>query len=164
MSEGGMPRGGSIILITFLLAMVLAIIPMPDWARYMRPEWAVLVLIYWCLALPTRVNVLSGWTVGLCLDVLYGSLLGQHAMALAIVAWAVTKMHQQIRVYPLWQQALVVFMFVALNQLMVVWVKGIIGQSPDSPWLYWLPSVTSAILWPWLFIMMRDVRRRFRVS
>lgn len=156
-------RGGSTILVTFAIALGLTALPLPDWARPFRPEWVTLVLVYWCLALPSRVNVGVGWLVGLFVDVITGNLLGQHALSLAVVAYVTVKVHTQVRVYPLWQQALSVFVLVALSQLLVVWVKGIIGQAPES-WVYWAPSVTSAVLWPWIYIVMRDVRRKFRVA
>lgn len=156
-------RGGGVITITFMVALALTALPLPELARPFRPEWTTLVLVYWCLALPSRVNVGVGWLVGLFVDVISGNLLGQHALALAVVAFVTVKVHKQVRVYPLWQQALSVFVMVALSQLLAVWVKGIIGEAPDS-WLYWAPSVTSALLWPWMFIILRDVRRKFRVA
>ncbi|MDX1811856.1 MAG: rod shape-determining protein MreD, partial [Gammaproteobacteria bacterium] len=52
---------------------------------------------------------------------------------------------------------------VALGQLLVVWVKGITGDSPQS-WTYWAPSFASAIIWPWVFVFLRSLRRKFRVS
>lgn len=156
-------RGGGAIVITFAIALGLTALPLPEWARAFRPEWVTLVLVYWCLALPSRVNVGIGWIIGLFTDVITGNLLGQHALSLAVVAFVTVKVHKQVRVYPLWQQALSVFVLVALSQLLVVWVKGIIGQAPDD-WVYWAPSVTSALLWPWVYIVMRDVRRKFRVA
>lgn len=156
-------QGGGVIFFTFFLALLLVVVPLPDWARAFRPEWVTLVLIYWCMALPARINVGIGWLAGLSVDILSGSLLGQHALALAVVAFVTIKLHKQIRVYPLWQQALSVFVLIALNQLLVVWIKGIVGQSPES-WFYWAPSVTSALLWPWMFLLLRDVRRKFRVG
>jgi rod shape-determining protein MreD len=58
-------HGGSVIALTFLLALLLTIIPLPEWLRYLRPDWVGLVLIYWCLALPERVGVSTGWLMGL---------------------------------------------------------------------------------------------------
>ncbi len=156
-------QGGKVIVFTLVVALLLVVFPLPDALRPFRPEWATLVLIYWCMALPNRVNIGIAWLVGLLVDVLTGSLLGEHALAMAIVVFFTIKLHKQIRVYPLWQQALSIFTLVALGQLLVVWVKGITGESPQS-WLYWAPSLTSAIIWPWVFIMLRGVRRKFRVS
>lgn len=156
-------RGGKIIFFTLLFALVLMIMPLPEWLRPFRPEWVTLAIIYWCLALPSRVNIGIAWLMGLIVDVLTGTLLGQHALAMAIVAFFTVRLHKQIRVYPLWQQSLSVFTLVALGQLLVVWIRGIAGDSPDS-WLYWGPSLTSALVWPVVFLFLRDIRRKFRVA
>jgi len=163
MADNPIPRGGSVITLTFVLALLLTVFPVADWARAYRPEFVTMVLIYWCMALPRRVNIGIAWIMGLLVDVLTGSLMGQHALSMAIVAFVTTKLHRQIRVYPVWQQALTVCTLVALEQLIIVWIKGITGDSPGS-WSYWAPSLTSALLWPWLFGILRGVRRRFRVS
>jgi len=157
------PHGGLAIVITFVLALMLTLLPLPDSAAYLRPEWVTLVLIYWCMAVPERVGVGTAWLLGLLLDGVRGALLGQHALALAVVAYATLHLHRRIRVYPLWQQALTVLVLVALGQLLVLWVKGIIGQPPND-WRYWLPSLTSMLLWPWTFLVLRDVRRKFQVE
>lgn len=156
-------RGGGIIVLSFVVALMLTVMPLPYWADIVRPAWAAMVLIYWCLALPERVGVGVGWTTGLLLDVLQGTLLGQYALALAIVAYLTLKLHRRVRVFPLWQQAVTVLMLVVLEQLLVLWIKGITGQSPNV-WLYLLPAATSTLLWPWVFVIMRNLRRHFRVT
>ncbi|MEK6750203.1 MAG: rod shape-determining protein MreD [Pseudomonadota bacterium] len=154
--------GTGAVVASFGLAIVLAIIPLPEWLRYLRPEWVTLMVIFWSLAVPGRINVGTGWILGLIIDILYGTLIGQHALALAVVSFITARLHQQIRIYPMWQQALSVFTLVALNQLLVVWVKGIAGQPPKT-WFYWVPSLTSALIWPWLYIFMREIQRRYKV-
>jgi len=155
-------RGGWIIVLSFVVAMLLSILPLPQVVDPFRPEWTALVLIYWCLALPERVGVGSAWLVGLLMDVLKGGLLGEHALGLTVVAFLALKLHQRIRVYPMWQQALSVLMLLALYQLVTLWINGIIGR-PARTWLYWAPSLTGTMLWPALFLLLRDLRRRFRV-
>lgn len=156
-------HGYGLILLTFLLALMLTVIPLPQWAAAFRPEWIAMVLIYWCMALPERVGVGTAWLIGLLLDVLTGALLGQHALALALVAFLTLKLYQRIRVFPLWQQALSILVLVAMQQMVSLWVKGVIGLAPDN-WTYWMPSFTSMLLWPWLFIILRDFRRRFSIN
>ena len=138
-------------------------LPLPVWAQAFRPEWVTLVLIYWCMALPGRVSIGWGWAAGLMLDITLGNLLGLHALAMSIVAFLTIKLYQRIRVYPLGQQALAILVLVAMSQLLILWILGIIGATPDS-WTYWLPSISSAIIWPWMFIVMRGARRHFRVA
>ncbi|MEK7322392.1 MAG: rod shape-determining protein MreD [Pseudomonadota bacterium] len=156
-------HSGWIIIASFVVALLLGIVIMPAWTALFRPEWAAMVLIYWCLALPHRINVGYGWLAGLCVDVLSGALLGQHALGFAVIAYLVVKLHQRLRVFPVWQQALSVTVFVALEQLLVLWVQGMIGLAHES-WTYWLPSIVSGLLWPWTFWLLRRLRRRFRVS
>lgn len=76
-------RGGLVILLSFILAFLLTVLPLPDWARFYRPQWSTLVLIYWTLASPYRVGVGIGWATGIVIDVITGTLLGQHALALS---------------------------------------------------------------------------------
>ena len=157
-------RGGGAIVLSLALALMLAIVPLPGWAEMARPEWTLLVLIYWCLAVPNRIGVGYSWLAGLCVDVLTGSLLGEHGLGYALVAFLVVRLHQRIRVYPEWQQAGVVLLLLLLNQLTCLWVLGITGRAPDGMLLYLLPSVVGMLLWPLVFGLLRSYRRRFAVA
>ena len=88
-------RGGGIIVLSFILALSLTIIPLPNIIEGLRPEFVSLTLIYWCMALPSRVGLGSAWTAGLFLDVLRDTLLGQHALALTLVAFFILQLHQK---------------------------------------------------------------------
>jgi rod shape-determining protein MreD len=157
-------RGGVVIVITFCIALILMVLPLPEWARAFRPQWVTLTLIYWALALPHRVGVGSGFLVGIVLDVLSSApLLGQHALGLSIVAYATVKLHQRIRLYPLWQQSLVILALLVAEHLIRFWSLGAIGAQPPGL-SYWAVPLIGMALWPWMFILLRDLRRRFRVQ
>ena len=156
-------HGGTLILLTFAVAMLLTIMPMSDSFRTLRPDWVTLTLIFWCLALPHRVSVGSGFIAGLLLDVLTGTLLGQHALALSLIAYVCVRMHQRIRIYPMWQQALTVLVLLILHQLLTLWVDSVIGR-PSRPLSYWLPSLISAALWPLVYRLMTGLRVNFSVQ
>ena len=155
-------RGGATILLTFILALLLQMFALPDWAQSLRPDWITLVLIYWCIALPERVGVGVGWLAGLMLDVSNGALLGQNALTLAIVAYLALRLHQRIRLFPLWQQSVSVLLLITLHLMLVLWIKGAVGQSTET-WAYWLPALTSTLLWPPVYIVLRGLRRSYRV-
>ena len=57
-------HGYGVILLTFVAAYVLAVLPLPHWLQWGRPEWVALVLIYWCIALPHRVGMVPAWCWG----------------------------------------------------------------------------------------------------
>lgn len=149
--------------LSIFVAFMLTIMPLPGWAVEFRPEWVTLVLIYWAMALPARTGVTMAWLAGLMLDVSHGAILGQNAIGLVLVIYIIHIQHQRLRVASLVQQALVIFVLILLKQLIVLWVSGIVGHAPDT-WLYFMPSLTSAVLWPWIYIILRDLRRKFGYS
>jgi rod shape-determining protein MreD len=152
-----------VVLVTFIVALMLTAMPLPEGVTVWRPAWVAMVVIYWSMALPQRVSIGTAWVLGILLDVMQGSLLGQHAIGLAIVAYVTAKLHLQIRQHPLYQQSLFVGLMVAVYLCLVVWVNGVNGRPPQS-WAFLTPVMTSMLLWPWLFVILRDVRRRARIS
>jgi len=163
MTRFSAPHGRLALYITFAIALFLTAMPLPDWLVSWRPEWIPLVLIFWCINLPYRVGIGTAWVTGLFLDVLQGALLGQHALALTIVAFLALKLHQRLLVYPLWQQSLSIFVLVMLYQLLLLWISGIAGISTGN-WLYWLPSLSSMLLWPVIDSVLRSIRRSFGIQ
>ena len=151
------------ILLSFLVALMLTALPMPAWAALWRPAWVALVLIYWCMAGPAYAGVVMAWALGLFMDVLVGSLLGQHALALGIVAFVAHRFHRQVRVLPIWQQGVSVFGLVFIYQALILWITGIQGM-PILAAAYWSSPLVSMLLWPWVYIVLRDVRRRYLVA
>jgi rod shape-determining protein MreD len=161
--RGNQHQGGPIIILSFIVALMLTMVPLPNWAQELRPHWVLMTLVYWSMAIPTRIGVGVAWVMGLLLDVTYGSLLGQNALALALVIFLTLNLHQRLRVFPVWQQAIVIFVFSVIFNIINLWIKGISGSAP-SVWLYVLPSFTTALIWPAVFIVLRFARRFYRVA
>ena len=155
-------RGGLIILTTFVVACILTIVPLPDKLVIFRPEWVSLVLIFWCMIVPHRVGVFSGWCMGLFMDVLYGTLLGQYALTMSVLAFLTYKLQTRLRLYPLLQQSMIIMLLIALQQMMGLWIKGISGQAPNNI-TYWLPSLTSTLVWPVVAIILHKIRQIFGI-
>jgi rod shape-determining protein MreD len=151
------------ITLTLLAAIILTLLPMPDWTIWLRPVWVLMVLIYWAMMTPYLVGVGVAWITGLIMDLLNDTLLGEHALAFTIVIYLVGRMHIRLRMYPMLQQGFSIGMFVLIYLFILYCIQGFIGQLPGSH-LYWLAAVTSMLLWPWLFVVMRDCRSRFKVG
>lgn len=147
------------ILLSLLLGLSLAILPMPDWAISARPDWMALLVIYWTLSLPRKFGIGSAWLAGVALDTLTGALLGQHALGLVLIAFVCLKFHLRIRVFPIWQQTMTVFMLLAINQFVLFWVEGLAGGG-EIPEVRWLPVVSGTLLWPLIAQGLGMLRRR----
>lgn len=151
-----------VVLITFVAALILTILPLPAMVADYRPEWVALVLLYWIMALPQRIGVSVAWVLGIALDVLRGALLGQHALALVVVAFIVSHLHLRLRMYPFWQQSVVMGFVLLVYQVLLLWIYDM-TSTVSTAWSYWLPSLTGALLWPWLFMVLRDIRRKYNI-
>ena len=156
-------RGVWVIFISIVLAGMLAIVPLPDWLEIWRPKWMALVVIYWVIALPHRVGLMSAWLIGFFVDVLEGSLLGLNAMTLTIVAYVALSLYQRMRMFTPLQQSITVLMLVAVHQLFVFWVLTATSQNTAADLSFVTPAVSSALLWPLVFILLRSWRRGFNV-
>lgn len=158
----GSHHGGMVILLSLCVALILSIFPLPDLLNAYRIQWVLMVLIYWCMAIPERVGVLISFGCGIMLDILTGSLLGQHAMSFSLISFITLQFHKRLRVFPLWQQALFITLLLILDRLILLVVDGFAGaQAKDIP--YWIAPLIGGLLWPWLYIILRDLRRRFKV-
>jgi len=155
--------GRWVIYLSLFVGLALSLWPLPDAVRPFWPAWSALILVYWGMALPNRVNVGIFWVTGILLDALHGSLLGEHALALALLAFVMTRWYLQLRVFPVSQQILAVALLLALYEFLLFWIRGIAGSG--QPLFYSLaPIVSGALAWPWLYFVLRGLRRRHRVS
>ncbi|EDY86798.1 rod shape-determining protein MreD [gamma proteobacterium HTCC5015] len=149
-----------LVTTTLVLAVIFTLVPLPETAAWFRPDIVALVLMYWWLAHPEKIGIYTGFFMGLLLDVMQGSLLGVHGCGLVIIAWIFLKNYQRIRVLPLVQQALIVFFVLLIKYFIGFWVDNHRIQGFSGTLLYFAPCLTGAILWPWLFVTLRDLRRR----
>ncbi|MEK7990013.1 MAG: rod shape-determining protein MreD [Thiotrichaceae bacterium] len=155
-------HGAWVIIFSFMISLMLAIMPLPQWAAIWRPDWVGLVLIYWAIATPQRVGVGVGWFVGILHDVLSDTLLGQHSLGYCLLAYAGVKLHRRIRVFPLWQQAVGIFILIGISQTLDIWIRGMLGHPPYG-FSFIYPAITSTLFWPWIFILLRDMKRAYQV-
>lgn len=146
-----------------MVALLLAVVPMPDWATWYRPPWIALSLVYWGLRDDTRVGLKTAFVLGLLLDVLTGTVLGEHAAALCILVYVVAKLRLMIRVYPLVQQTLSVFLMLFLYQLVIIWLYNMLGDVRGAG-LFWLPAVTGMLFWPLFVALLSRFGHRSRLD
>jgi len=148
-----------VIYLSFTVGLLLLILPLPDWIRTYRPDWLALILIYWSMALPKYVGLWTALIIGLLADSLLGTLLGQHALALVIITYLNLNLYLRIRVLSLIQQSVYVFGLLLISQIIVFWMDGIMGLKIPVQAVFVAPFI-GALLWPCVFIILRDIRRK----
>jgi len=150
------------VILSFVVAILLALVPLPDGANMYRPDWVVLVLIYWCLQLPDRVGPGAGWFVGLMVDITQAQLLGLNALGMAVVGYLANRFQHRLRMYPWWQQAVSVFFLLLLYRALVGWIRGFVSPAYLG-FDYWVPVLIGMLVWPLLSVILRSTRKTSRV-
>ena len=148
---------------TLLIAFMLSALPMVDWVQWGWPKWVLVVFIYWVIALPHRFGMGWAFILGLLLDLLQGSHLGVNALAMVVVTFFVTLMYRRLRMYRAWQQSFMIFFLVVINQFISYWLQGIGSNASVGLW-FLLPAPVSGFLWLWLVVVLRGIRRAFKVA
>jgi len=157
------PSNVWVVWLSLGLALLLSVTSMPAFMEVGRPLWLALFLAYWVLNVPHRVGMATAWCVGLLADVLNGSLLGQNALILTLISFLVLTLHQRLRMFPMWQQCVVLLVIFGLAQLVQLWLNALTGNRPPTL-LFILPALVSALLWPWVCALLRAVHLRLRVN
>ncbi|MET1079217.1 MAG: rod shape-determining protein MreD [Pseudomonas sp.] len=161
---GPRPSHGWVIWLSFALALLLSVAPMPSFMETGRPLWLAMFITYWTLALPHRVGMTTAWLLGLGADVLYGTLLGQNALVLILITFMVLSLQQRLRLFPVWQQSLVLLVVFGLAQLVQLWLHALTGNRPPPTLVFLLPALVSALLWPWVCAGLRTLHKRLNVN
>ncbi len=152
---------GYIVLLSLLVALILSHMPLPDPISAARPALVLLVAIYWTQFLPTAFGLLAAMLLGIMVDVLSGSLLGQHAFAFVLICYVIAKLRDSMRMFPWWQQGLVLAPLLGLYEFILFWMDGVSGREADTMWR-WLPIVSTALCWPLLCSLLLPFRSTVR--
>jgi rod shape-determining protein MreD len=152
---------------TIFVGMVLAVVRMPQSLPgelgFLRPDWVAMILVYWIIALPHLAGIRLAWLAGIAVDVLLGSPIGQHALSYVLIAYVAASLYQRARMFSVWQQAIILFALLWLNQLVGFWIESIVSPTDWSVW-YFLPAVSGSFLWPSVFMILRYLRRRTGIA
>ncbi len=162
--QSARPRNVWVIVLSLVFAGVLAIVPVPVWLELWRPDWVALVLVYWVIALPHRIGLFTAWIVGFLLDVLEGNLLGLNSMVLTAMAYIALTLYQRLRMFTPLQQSMIMLLMVGSGQLFIFWVQAATGRNTADNLMFIMSALTSALLWPLVFVSLRFWRRSFRVN
>ena len=146
------------VLLTLLLSLVANVAPLSGITLMLRPDFLALVLLFWCIREPRLIGVGIAWFLGLVMDVADGAVFGQHALAYAVLAYAAEYFRRRVLRFPLWQQAAQVAVLLLLCSALVALVR-IVGGAPLPRPSYAVGSLTGALLWPVLTVLLQWPQR-----
>lgn len=148
---------------TLVFALLLTLVPLPGVLEPFKPYWPALVLLYWSLESEDRVTLGLAFTVGLAADLLNGIVLGEQALRLCALVFIAMRFRSRLRFFPMWQQTLAVLALLLNDRVLLLVVRVLAGAAlPPASW--WLSPLVGAALWPFLFLLLDDLRARLRIQ
>ncbi|MGB5445858.1 MAG: rod shape-determining protein MreD [Psychromonas sp.] len=150
-----------VIYLTYFAGLVCAIIPLPNALSVFRPDWMILIIFYWVLALPQRVNIGHAFILGILFDLLLGSTLGMHALLFSLLAYIVITNYQLFRYFTIVQTTLIVGLFSLFFKLSLYLMASGLQDIILHKSYFW-SVLTSMLIWPWFFLLLRFIRLRFK--
>lgn len=140
-----LPVKVSFMAFSAIMALLFNLLPWRDVNGL--PDMLALVIVFWCVHQPRKMGIGAAWLLGLLMDAGNGVLLGQHALAYSMLAFAALSLYRRILWFPIWPQAAHVFLLLLASQLLMLAVRMVAGGT--FPGLaYFAGSLIAAALWP----------------
>ena len=156
-----------LIFLTLFIALYIDSYLFPADFQIRKPAFVLLTLIYWNMALPNRIGIMTALSFGIFVDLIEGSLLGLHGILFILITYICQRFFYQFRVSPLWQQSFILFfLFIFYKQafaLDFINTNQDLTNLSDSSFFMnsFLFALFSAFIWPPLFLTLRYYRRRW---
>lgn len=145
------------------IAFMLEHLPMPDLLLWLQPAWVLMVITLLVMFAPQTAGLWIAFPLGLMLDVEQSTLLGTHILTLAIHIFLLQVLYRRMVMFNFLQQTGVVFLLVAVQQLLVYWAGALVSETM-GPVPLWGPALTSALVWPWVYGLTHIIMVRLHLT
>ena len=149
--------------VSFAFSAFLILLPITDYYPWLRPQWALLVLLYWIFysgwGFSHRLSIGTSWCLGLGIDLLSGALLGQYALLMALLNYLCSFWGNRLKLYGTLGQVSVIFILLILSQLPLYILYQLLAE-PRSFYWYGASVLSSLLLWPVVYSLLRHYERK----
>ena len=135
-----------------LIAFVLTILPRPEMLMGFRPPWVLIFVLYIQLYLPNYFNIMLLFFLGLCLDVLLSTVIGEHAFALLFTTWFVAGKARRFNFFSMGQQMVLVALFCLVYQSIIFLIDSLLGYN-NGLLMVVGTALLSMLFWPWMRVL-----------
>ncbi|MEM9243811.1 MAG: rod shape-determining protein MreD [Pseudomonadota bacterium] len=154
---------GRIIIISFIIALMITVMPWSSWLIWLRPDFTLLVLLYWVMTRPYLIGIRTAFVLGIFVDLLDGTVLGLHAFAYVVLTYIVIKYHRKFNAISSLQNIVLTAAILLLYSIIILAIQSFTGNSPAT-FLYWLSFVGNVIFWLLIYWVLTKICRRYHVN
>lgn len=148
-----LPVRSSLVYLSLIAAILLNLLPFENMAAMLRPDFVALTLLYWSIHQPQQTGMSIAFVMGLIMDVIDASIMGQHALAYCLLTFFALILHRRLRMFSAFRQIPAVLWMLFLTQI-VVFLTGTLAGTYSPEWYVLLSSVTGALCWPLISIIL----------
>jgi len=150
-------RSPWILPLSLLVALLLALLPMPVALQPLRPYWLALVIAYWVMEDPDRVGLGFAFLIGVIADLVVGNLLGEQALRLVVITFILQRFRARLRFFPMSQQALAIGALLLNDRIVTAAIRLTLSE-PALPGNAWLSPLLGMLLWIPVFVLLDGLR------
>lgn len=135
-----------VIGLTLLVAFLLKQIPWQGWALLFRPDFVLVMLLFWAQRRQNGISFGLAFALGLVTDVQDGVVLGQHALAYCAGVFLVQHFRRRLAMFTLRYQAMQMFPLLLLTDVVALVAGWISTRTPQPGWVL-ATALTGTLLW-----------------
>lgn len=143
---------------------MLEIVHLPVEVATYRPDFMALLLLFFAIFDPLRINVGIAWITGLLLDLLTGAPMGINGLVMAFQIFVVVSQFKHFAQYAIWQQTIIIGIINALTHAGVYWLEHLIGQANSTPSLFLSQSLSTMVFWPIMHFIFSVIWQMFNIQ
>ena len=136
----------------FIVALILSILPIPELFSFFRPPWVLLLVLYIEYYLPGNFKLITLLLVGLILDVLLSTVIGEHSFALLFVTWIASSRSRRFQFFSIMQQICLIGFFCFLYQSVIAFIDALLGFH-YSLFMPVASALLGMFIWPWIRLL-----------
>jgi rod shape-determining protein MreD len=140
------------IAVSLVLAFCLNLLP---WGRAVGvPDFVALTLVFWNVHQPRRVGIGIAFLMGVAMDVHEASVLGEHALAYALLSYGAITLHRRVLWFNVLSQTTHVLPLFLGAHVVVLAIRMLLGAPFPGFW-FLLEALVQTLLWPvvtWLLL------------
>ena len=139
-------------VLALLVVLVATILPLPEIVAVYRPPWVLMFVLYVQFFLPDYFRVTWVFLLGMSLDVLLASVMGEHTFALLLTTGLASTKARRFHFFSPAQQILFVVLFCTVYELTLVLIDGLLGYH-NGVFFAAGTVLASLLFWPWMKLL-----------
>lgn len=144
------------IYCSFCVAMLLQTILCFSKVWNIYPSWVLMILIYWVTILPHKINIGTGFFLGLILDIASDSIIGIHALSLSTIVYLVIHKIHFFKSVSAWIQSFLIIFISFINQSIILLTMYLFIHITYSLKILW-NCILDGSIWPIIIFCMHKI-------